>query len=78
MNYLMILLGAVLVNNFVMNQYLGICPFLGVSKKVETAVGMGVAVTFVMGLASVISWLLFLVTSVLSMIMFRQREKSLQ
>ena len=59
MNYLMILLGAVLVNNFVMNQYLGICPFLGVSKKVETAVGMGVAVTFVMGLASVISWLLY-------------------
>jgi len=59
MNYLMILLGAVLVNNFVMNQYLGICPFLGVSKKVETALGMGVAVTFVMGLASVISWLVY-------------------
>ncbi len=59
MNYLLILLGAVLVNNFVMNQYLGICPFLGVSKKVETALGMGVAVTFVMGLASVISWLVY-------------------
>lgn len=59
MSYLLILVGAVLVNNFVMNQYLGICPFLGVSKKVETAVGMGVAVTFVMGLASVISWLVY-------------------
>ena len=59
MIYLLILLGAVLVNNFVMNQYLGICPFLGVSKKVETALGMGVAVTFVMGLASVISWLVY-------------------
>ena len=60
MSYLMILLGAVLVNNFVLNQYLGICPFLGVSKKVETAVGMGVAVTFVMGLASVLSWLVYM------------------
>ena len=47
-SYLLILVGAVLVNNFVMNQCLGICPFLVVSKKVETAVGMGVAVTFVM------------------------------
>jgi len=58
-SYLLILVGAVLVNNFVMNQYLGICPFLGVSKKVETAVGMGVAVTFVMALASLICWLLY-------------------
>ena len=58
-SYLLILVGAALVNNFVMNQYLGICPFLGVSKKVETAVGMGVAVTFVMALASLICWLLY-------------------
>ena len=47
-------LGAILSNNFIFSQFLGICPFLGVSKKVDTAVGMGVAVTFVMGLASAI------------------------
>ena len=52
-----IALGAILVNNFIFSQFLGICPFLGVSKKVDTAVGMGVAVTFVMGLASAITWL---------------------
>lgn len=52
MNYILILVGAVLVNNFVLQQFLGICPFLGVSTKVETAFGMGMAVTFVMGLAS--------------------------
>ena len=50
-------LGAILSNNFIFSQFLGICPFLGVSKKVDTAVGMGVAVTFVMGLASAITWL---------------------
>jgi electron transport complex protein RnfA len=49
-------LGAILVNNFIMSQFLGICPFLGVSKKVETAVGMGMAVTFVMGMASAVTW----------------------
>ena len=47
----------ILVNNYVLVKFLGICPFLGVSKKVDTAVGMGVAVTFVMGLASAITWL---------------------
>ena len=54
---LAITLGAILANNFIFSQFLGICPFLGVSKKVDTAVGMGVAVTFVMGLASAIIWL---------------------
>ena len=54
---LAITLGAVLSNNFIFSQFLGICPFLGVSKKVDTAVGMGIAVTFVMGLASAITWL---------------------
>ena len=49
-----IALGAILVNNFIFSQFLGCCPFLGVSKKVDTAVGMGVAVTFVMGLASAV------------------------
>ena len=49
---LAISLGAILANNFIFSQFLGICPFLGVSKKIDTAVGMGAAVTFVMGLAS--------------------------
>ena len=56
-NLLAITLGAILANNFIFSQFLGICPFLGVSKKVDNAVGMGVAVTFVMGLASAITWL---------------------
>ena len=55
--YLMILIGSILVNNYVMNKFLGICPFLGVSKKVDTAFGMGMAVTFVMTLASFMTWL---------------------
>lgn len=54
---LIIALGAILVNNFVLVKFLGICPFLGVSKKVETGLGMGMAVTFVMTLASLITWL---------------------
>ncbi len=54
---LIILVGTILVNNYVLYKILGICPFIGVSKRVETALGMGLAVTFVMGLASVISWL---------------------
>ena len=54
---LLILLSSILVNNFVLSKFLGICPFLGVSRKVETALGMGFAVTFVMALASVISYL---------------------
>ena len=49
---LAISLGAILANNFIFSQFLGICPFLGVSKKIDTAVGMGAAVTFVMALAS--------------------------
>ena len=57
MEYILIFITAIFVNNVVFSQFLGICPFLGVSKKVDTAVGMGVAVTFVMGLASAITWL---------------------
>ena len=53
---LSITLGAILTNNFIFSQFLGCCPFLGVSKKVDTAVGMGVAVTFVMGLASAVCY----------------------
>ena len=55
-NLLAIMLGAILANNFIFSQFLGICPFLGVSKKVDTAVGMGIAVTFVMGLASAVCY----------------------
>ncbi|MGL4797851.1 MAG: electron transport complex subunit RsxA [Cellulosilyticaceae bacterium] len=56
---ILLFIGAALVNNFVLTRFLGICPFLGVSKKVETATGMGMAVTFVMGLASVISYIVY-------------------
>ncbi|SNS35443.1 electron transport complex protein RnfA [Anaerovirgula multivorans] len=52
-----ILVSAILVNNFILSRFLGICPFLGVSKQVETAFGMGMAVTFVMALASIITYL---------------------
>ena len=55
-NIMLIVIGSVLVNNYVMSQFLGICPFLGVSKKVETAMGMGMAVTFVMGLAALFTY----------------------
>ena len=58
---LAISLGAILTNNFIFSQFLGICPFLGVSKKIDTAVGMGAAVTFVMGLASAFCYLINLV-----------------
>ncbi len=57
MKLIIILLSAIFVNNFVLSRFLGICPFLGVSKKVETALGMGLAVTFVMALASVMTWM---------------------
>lgn len=54
---LAILLSSILVNNYVLSRFLGLCPFLGVSKQVETATGMGMAVTFVMAIASLITWL---------------------
>ena len=56
MNIVSISLGAVLINNFIFSQFLGCCPFLGCSNKVDTAAGMGLAVIFVMGLASAICW----------------------
>ena len=51
-----IIIGAIFVNNVVLSQFLGICPFLGVSSKVDTSLGMGMAVTFVMALSSVVTW----------------------
>ena len=58
MEYILIIIGAVFVNNIVLNQFLGICPFLGVSKKLSTAVGMTGAVTFVMTLATLVTYVL--------------------
>ena len=55
-NLLLIIFGSIFINNFVLARFLGICPFLGVSKKLETAVGMGMAVTFVMTMASAITY----------------------
>ena len=55
-SYFAIIIGAIFVNNVVLAQFLGICPFLGVSSKVETSLGMGAAVTFVMALTSVVAW----------------------
>ena len=55
---ILLLISAVFVNNFVLSRFLGICPFLGVSKRIETAIGMSMAVLFVMTLASIITWLL--------------------
>ncbi len=55
---ILLLISAIFVNNFVLSRFLGICPFLGVSKKIETAIGMSMAVVFVMTLASIITWLL--------------------
>ncbi len=56
---LVLLVTSILTNNFIFSRFLGCCPFLGVSNKVETAAGMGMAVTFVMGLASLFTWLVY-------------------
>ncbi|MBP9986376.1 MAG: electron transport complex protein RnfA [Bacteroidales bacterium] len=58
MTYVIILISAIFVNNILLSQFWGICPFLGVSKQVNTAVGMSAAVTFVMALATCVTWLL--------------------
>ena len=58
MEYILIFIFAIFVNNIILSQFLGICPFLGVSKKVDTALGMGAAVAFVLTLATVVTYLL--------------------
>ncbi len=58
MEYILIFISAIFVNNIVLSQFLGICPFLGVSKKIETAKGMGLAVTFVLVIATIVTYLL--------------------
>ncbi|MFI3281272.1 MAG: electron transport complex subunit RsxA [Rikenellaceae bacterium] len=57
-SFFAIIIGAIFVNNVVLSQFLGICPFLGVSSKVDTSIGMSAAVTFVMAIASVVAWLI--------------------
>ncbi|MGL5316277.1 MAG: electron transport complex subunit RsxA [Peptostreptococcaceae bacterium] len=68
MNLILLFLSVVLVNNVITSQFLGICPFLGVSKKVDTAIGMGAAVTFVLTLASIITYF------IQKLLVFRQIE----
>jgi len=58
MEYILIFISAIFVNNIVLSQFLGICPFLGVSKKIETAIGMGMAVAFVLTLSTIVTYLL--------------------
>lgn len=58
MAYFLIFISAIFVNNIVLSQFLGICPFLGVSKKIDTALGMGAAVTFVLTLSTIVTYLL--------------------
>ena len=58
LTYISIIITAIFVNNIVFAQFLGICPFIGVSKRISSAVGMGAAVTFVIGLATIVTWLL--------------------
>jgi len=59
MEYILIIIGAVFVSNIVLNQFLGVCPFIGVSNKVDTAIGMTGAVTFVMVIATVVTYLIW-------------------
>ncbi len=58
MEFILIVISAIFVNNIILSQFLGICPFLGVSKKIETALGMGMAVAFVLTLATVVTYLI--------------------
>ena len=58
MEYVLIFISAIFVNNIILSQFLGICPFLGVSKKIDTSLGMGAAVAFVMTLATIVTWLI--------------------
>jgi electron transport complex protein RnfA len=59
MTYVGIIITFVFINNFILTQFLGLCPFIGVSKNVESAVGMGFAVTFVMSIASLVTWIIY-------------------
>jgi len=69
---ILLIISTVLVNNFVLARFLGICPFLGVSRKVETAIGMGMAVIFVITMAATITWLVYMYILVPFQITFMQ------
>ena len=56
-HYILLIIGTALINNFVLVKFLGLCPFMGVSKKIETAIGMGLATTFVLTVAALCSYL---------------------
>jgi electron transport complex protein RnfA len=58
-NLLIISVGAIFINNFVLSRFLGICPYIGVSKQLDSALGMGMAVIFVMGIASAVTWVIY-------------------
>jgi len=58
-NLFAIIIGSIFINNFIFAKFLGICPFMGVSKKIESSIGMGMAVTFVMTLASAVTWIVY-------------------
>ncbi len=58
-NLFAIIIGSIFINNFIFAKFLGICPFMGVSKKIESSIGMGMAVTFVMTLASAVTWIIY-------------------
>ena len=70
MNLILLFLSIVLVNNVITSQFMGICPFLGVSKKVDTAIGMGAAVTFVLTLASFITYFVQKLLEITSIVQF--------
>ncbi|MBU2466738.1 MAG: electron transport complex subunit RsxA, partial [Bacteroidetes bacterium] len=59
MEYIIIIISAIFVNNIVLAQFLGVCPFVGVSNKISTSIGMGGAVLFVMTLATIVTWLIY-------------------
>lgn len=59
MTYIAILITFIFINNFILTQFLGLCPFIGVSKNTESAIGMGFAVTFVMAIASIVTWIVY-------------------
>ncbi|MEF3255437.1 MAG: electron transport complex subunit RsxA [Deferribacterales bacterium] len=58
MEYILLFISASIVNNFVLSRFLGICPFIGVSRKLDTAIGMSLAVIFVMGVAGIVTWII--------------------
>jgi Na+-translocating ferredoxin:NAD+ oxidoreductase subunit A len=72
MEYFVIIISAIFVSNIVLSQFLGICPFLGVSNKVSTAAGMSAAVVFVIALATIVTWLVYIYVLVPLNIVFLQ------